>query len=70
MVALGDARAYAGWLTRVTGRRWRLPKEMEWEKAARGTKGAMFPWGPGFDTKALNSHDRGPFDTMAVGSFP
>ncbi len=70
MVALGDARAYAGWLTRVTGRPWRLPKEMEWEKAARGSKGAMFPWGPGFDAKALNSHDLGPFDTMPVGSFP
>jgi len=70
MVSHIDARAYADWLTRVTGKHWRLPKEEEWEKAARGTNGAMFPWGAVFDARRLNSHDQGPFDTMAVGRFP
>lgn len=70
LVSHGDAVAYAEWLTRETGRRWRLPTEEEWEKAARGSDGRRFPWGDSFDATRLNSHDRGPFDTMPVGSFP
>jgi formylglycine-generating enzyme required for sulfatase activity len=70
LVSHADARAYAAWLTRVTARRWRLPTEIEWEKAARGTKGWRFPWGDTWDPKRLNSHDSGPFDTLPVGSFP
>ncbi len=69
LVSHDDARAYANWLTRRTGARWRLPTEFEWEKAARGTDGRRFPWGDQFDPTRLNSHDRGPFETMAVGRF-
>ena len=69
LVSHADARAYAQWLSRVTGLRWRLPRELEWEKAARGTDGRRFPWGDGFDAKLLNSHDLGPFETMPVGRF-
>lgn len=70
MVSLGDAVAYAAWLSKRTGRTWRLPSELEWEKAARGTNGRRFPWGDSFDPERLNSHDLGPFDTMPVGRFP
>lgn len=70
LVSLADARAYAAWLADETGRPWRLPTEAEWEKAARGTDGRIFPWGEGWDPTLLNTHDRGPFDTVAVGSFP
>ena len=70
MVAHADALAYAAWLSEKTGRTWRLPTEAEWEKAARGTDGRVFPWGGEFDPKRLNSHDLGPFDTMPVGAFP
>ena len=41
-----EAVAYCEWLTRSTGRRYRLPTEVEWERAARGAReGALYPWG-------------------------
>lgn len=70
LVSIADARAYARWLAKITGRRWRLPTELEWEKAARGTDGRRFPWGNKWDAKNANTHDRGPYDTAAVGSHP
>ena len=43
------ARAYARWLRRRTGSPWRLPGELEWEKAARGVDGRTFVWGDHLD---------------------
>jgi len=48
-VSWNDASAYARWLADCTGRPWRLPLELEWEKAARGVDGRRFPWGRGQD---------------------
>jgi formylglycine-generating enzyme required for sulfatase activity len=70
LVSHDDAMAYAAWLSARTKRVWRLPIEIEWEKAARGTAGAIFPWGDEFDPQRLNSHDAGPFSTLPVGSYP
>ena len=70
MVSHGDAEAYAAWLSSVSGRAWRLPKEAEWEKAARGKGGRRYPWGDDWDPRLANSHDAGPFDTLPVGRFP
>lgn len=70
LVSHTDARAYAAWLSQQTGAVWRLPTELEWEKAARGSDGRWFPWGNGFEPQLLNSHDLGPFDTLPVGGFP
>lgn len=69
LVSHADAVAYAAWLSRQTGRRWRLPTEAEWEKAARGADGRRYPWGDAFLADRLNSHDAGPFDTLPVGAF-
>lgn len=75
LVSHADARAFAAWLSAETGRRWRLPSALEWEKAARGTDGRRFPWGDTWDPARLNSHDgpvggEGAFDTLPVGGFP
>jgi formylglycine-generating enzyme required for sulfatase activity len=41
-----EATAFADWLSEMTGERWRLPSEAEWERAARGgLEGAATSWG-------------------------
>lgn len=40
-----EALAYCRWLTEQTGRAYTLPTEAQWEKAARGADGRVFPWG-------------------------
>lgn len=40
-----EAVAYCRWLSRVTGRPFRLLTEAEWEKAARGPDAQTWPWG-------------------------
>ena len=44
-----EAVAFAHWLAETTGQPWRLPSELEWEKAARGVDRRCFPWGDQFD---------------------
>ncbi len=56
-----QARTYCSLLKK------RLPTEAEWEKAARGTKGSIYPWGNQWDSSRANANTGG---TVAVGSYP
>lgn len=73
-----DARAYCDWLTgmwRVEGRikqgeEVRLPSECEWEKAARGSDGRLWPWGSEWDEANCNNGELNLSDASPVGMFP
>jgi len=70
-----DAMEYVKWLNQSLGSPqrglvYRLPSEAEWEKAARGVYGNLYPWGNDFDKTRCNSYESGKMDTLPVNAFP
>ncbi len=74
IVAIGWRRAarYVQWLADVEGQAWLLPHDMEWEKAARGVDGRLYPWGDRFDPTWANTVHTTGSETLLrpTGSFP
>ena len=64
------ATQYARWMREVTGQAWSLPSEAQWEKAARGTHGRLFPWGDERDPALGTTNDGTSNILTPVGQFP
>ncbi len=71
LVSREDALAYCAWRTRndKEGLLWRLPTEQEWEKAARGPEGNVFPWGNEMDKNKCNCRESGIGGTTPVTKY-
>lgn len=63
-----DCLEFCKWLSQETGNSFRLPKEAEWEKAARGPKGNLWPWGNKWNSDNCNCENKIK-DTTQVGSY-
>jgi formylglycine-generating enzyme required for sulfatase activity len=64
-----EALAYSRWLADRSGQPYRLPSESEWEAAARGPDGAIYPWGDDSDANRCNCRDSGSGRPLAPGAF-
>ena len=77
-ISRDDGLAYCAWLgqqlARLTGEarekfQYRLPTEAEWEHAARGADGRLYPWGNDFDPWRCNTADSAKGGTTPVGYY-
>lgn len=74
-VSWDDATDYCHYLNNIlkfdlpNGYEIRLPTEAEWEKAARGTDGRIYPWGNTYDKNKLNTLRGADKATTSVGAY-
>jgi formylglycine-generating enzyme required for sulfatase activity len=65
-VSLVDAEAYCDWIGKATGWKVSIPTAEQWEKAARGPKGWLYPWGNEKDSSLSNGKLSSHFNYNAV----
>jgi toxoflavin biosynthesis protein ToxD len=68
-VSKTDALEYCKWLSKSVNFEYRLPTEAEWEKAARGIEGRIYPWGDNFDPWRCNTLESAKRNTTPCGSY-
>ena len=79
-VTWDEAKEYTGWLSRKTGKQYRLPTEAEWEYAARARTTTAFSFGATISPEQANYNGTTAYgdgkaganrqQTQPVGSFP
>ena len=66
-----EATAFCRWLSSKLGVEVSLPTEEQWEKAARGTDGRIYPWGNEWDSSKANTGSNDKYDgSSPVDAFP
>jgi formylglycine-generating enzyme required for sulfatase activity len=63
-VTIAQARAFAAWKGK------QLPTASEWERAARGTAGNKYPWGPAEDPSLANVSTRALKPVKSYAAYP
>jgi formylglycine-generating enzyme required for sulfatase activity len=64
-----DAAAFCQWAANASGQLLRLPSEAEWEKAARGADGRIYPWGNEAPDAGRCNFNLNVKDTTLVGKY-
>jgi formylglycine-generating enzyme required for sulfatase activity len=64
-----EARAFCHWLAAKCAAPFRLPSEAEWERAARGDDGRVFPWGDTWEQVRATTRETGLGATTEVGAL-
>lgn len=68
-VSFLDAAAFCRWAAEEMGLPVRLPTEPEWEKAARGPDGRIYPWGNEWQPELCNNGQKRVADPTPVDRF-
>ena len=74
MVTWEEAKDYCEWKGETTGFTIKLPNEFQWEKAARGPNGKIYPWGNIWSPELANAEQKQekftllPVDSFALGA--